>query len=118
MTRLVGWLALLGFALSLAVHVSALAGVDVAARVPQVWGLHVGVFIVFFPFVMSTRKLYGRQPSLATLRTLFPTWVLVIGGVVLAYAAINFALFIVGTQGGTPEVRLLRTPAAESKLTP
>jgi hypothetical protein len=105
MNRLAGSLALLGFLLSLAAHVAALAGVDVMGRVPQVWGLHVGIFVVFLPFVMSSRKLVGRRPSLATLRPLFPTWVLVIGGAVGAYAVLNFALFIAGTQGGTPEIR-------------
>jgi hypothetical protein len=105
MNRLVGLLALLGFLLSLAAHVAALAGVDVGKRVPWVWGLHVGVFVVFFPFVMSSRKLLGPRTSLWSVRTLFPTWVRVIGAAVFVYALINFALFITATEGGSPRVR-------------
>ena len=105
MNRLVGSLALLGFLLSLAAHVAALAGVDVAARIPWVWGLNVGIVAVLLPVVMSTRKLVNGRLSLATLRPLFPPWVLVLGAAVFAYAVVNFALFMFGAHGGSPEIR-------------
>ena len=105
MTRLFAIAALAGFSVSLAVHVSALFGVDVSAKIPFIWLLHVGIFVVFIPFVLSSRKVLGESPTFAEIRTAFPAWVLVLGGVIFAYAVINFLLFAFATEGGGPSIR-------------
>ena len=104
MDRTFGIMALAGFTLSLAAHVAALAGIDVAAAVPLVWALHVGMFVVFIPFVFSCRKVLGRRSKLAQLRVIFPGWVLAVTAALMVYALVNFLLFMMGTEGGNPSI--------------
>ena len=105
MNRLIGLAALAGFVLSLVVHVSALLGFDVSAKVPYVWSLHVGIFFVFVPLVFSSRKAFGARPSLSEIRKAFPAWVVALGTLILAYAALNFFLFMLATDGGSPSIK-------------
>lgn len=105
MSRFFALLALLGFTLSLVVHVAALFAVDVSAMIPFVWSLHIGVFFVFLPFAISCRKTLGPKPSCARLRALFPGWVVAVGALVFAYTIVNFMLFMLATQGGSPSTR-------------
>jgi hypothetical protein len=104
MNRFLGFAALTGLVLAAVAHVCALAGIDVAERVPSVWLLHIGVFVVFIPFVVSSRKVLGKQPSLVDMRALVPGRVFAVGLAVFIYAIINFVLFAVATQGGNPVV--------------
>ena len=104
MNRFLGFAALTGLVLAAVAHVCALAGIDVAERVPSVWLLHVGIFIVFIPFVVSSRKILGKQPSLADMRALVPGRVFAVGLAIFIYAMVNFALFIAATQGGNPAI--------------
>jgi hypothetical protein len=105
MRRLVAFAALVGFGFSLLVHIAALFGVDVSSRVPMVWVLHVGIFVVFIPLVFSSRKVLGPRPTFSEIRALFPGWVVLLGIAVFAYAAVNFLLFMVHTEGGSPSIR-------------
>ena len=105
MTLLLGLIAFLGFCLSFVVHVSALLGVDVSAKAPYVWLLHVGIFVVFIPLVISSRKAFGANPSFSAIRAAFPAWVVALGIVIFAYAALNFLLFILATDGGSPSIK-------------
>ena len=105
MTQLLGLTALVGFCLSIVVHVSALFGVDVLAKAPYVWLLHLGIFVVFIPLVFSSRKVFGANPSLSTIRSAFPAWVVVLGVGIFAYAALNFLLFALATDGGSPSMQ-------------
>lgn len=105
MNRFFAILALIGFVLSAFVHVAALAGVDVSEKIPLVWMLHAGVFIVFIPFVFSSRKVLGAKPSLSDMRTLVPGWIALAGIAVFGYAMVNFLIFIASTDGGSPSIR-------------
>lgn len=105
MNRFFALLALTGFLLSAIVHVAALAGVDVSEHVPFVWALHAGVFIVFIPFVFSSRKTFGKKPSLSDLRTLLPGGVVLAGSVLFIYAFANFLIFMSSMGGGSPAIR-------------
>lgn len=89
MNRFLSILALVGLTLAATVHVASLAGIDVSERVPFVWVLHVGVFIVFVPFVLSSRKALGAKPSISDIRALMPNWVILVGAAVFAYAALR-----------------------------
>lgn len=104
MNRFLGLAALTGFVLAAVAHVFALAGVNVAEHVPFVWLLHIGTFVVFVPYVFSSRKILGTRPSLAAIRALVPGWVFAVGLVLFIYAMVNFALFIAATQGGNPAI--------------
>ncbi|MEP6506011.1 MAG: hypothetical protein ABJD97_21935 [Betaproteobacteria bacterium] len=94
--------ALIGFVLSLAVHVAAYAGIDVETAVPAVWLLHAGVFAVFLPFVLSSRKVIGRRAPRGAWREVMPTWVMVVGALLLAYVVVNFFTAMRMLAGGSP----------------
>jgi len=104
MNRLLALVALIGLVLAAGVHVASLAGIDVSERIPLVWSLHLGVFVVFIPFVFSIRKVVGRQPTLSDIRQLVPRRVFLIGAAIGGYAILNFLLFMVATEGGNPSV--------------
>ncbi len=100
MNRTFGLIALAGFSLALAVHVAALFGIDVQTKVPAIWLLHVGIFVVFIPMVLQLRA--SGTDRRALLRGL-PRTVLLIGGCLMLYALFNF-LFAGSTFGqGTAE---------------
>jgi hypothetical protein len=102
---ILGVTALVGFLLSMAVHFTALSGVDVASHVRGVWLLHGGIFLVFVPFVFYARYDLGTQPSLGQVSAVLPRWVGVVGLVIFVYAIANFLIFIAGTEGGSPAIQ-------------
>jgi hypothetical protein len=105
MRRFLALLALLGFTLSLMVHFTALIGINASKYVPWVWGLHLGMFIVFIPLIIASRMTLGPRPSLAQLREHFPAWVLKLTAAIMAYAILNFILFAVATEGGGTSIK-------------
>lgn len=105
MRLVLGITALIGFILALMVHVSALLGVDMAARFHGVWLLQAVIFFVFIPFVFITRRDFGTQPSLMQISAALPRWVVAMGLIILVYAIVNFLIFMVGTEGGSPTIR-------------
>ncbi len=90
----------MGFLLSLAVHVAALAGVDVSARVPTVWLLHAGIFVVFIPYVFSNSRREDRKSR--DLLAALPRWARRAVIFLFGYMFINFAIFIFRASGGNP----------------
>jgi len=86
------WLAVAGLAASVVVHVSSLLGVPQPFG-PAAWGLHVGIFVVWFPAVVVAQRLSkGAKQSdfwKATLRGC-PLWVRRTSYVLFAYVFINF----------------------------
>lgn len=105
--QLLAVLALAGLALALVVHVSALLGVNSADRYPWVWGLHVGIFLVFFPAVITSKAdlRRGERPSFRELREGVPDWLVVVGAVFMLYAFANFFLASAGIESGQPVAR-------------
>ncbi|MEM5317597.1 hypothetical protein [Paraburkholderia sp. JHI869] len=100
-----GAVALIGFVISLVVHITALFGVDLAALIPAIWVLHVGIFVVFIPFLFLSRKELGRERALSLLRKGLPSWVVVVGTMLVIYTIANFLLFMLHTEGGNPAVQ-------------
>lgn len=108
MNRFFFYLALLGWFLSLAAHLKALAGVDVAAQMPYVWGLHVGIFAVFIPAILKLRKneefkqlpkqaFFVRMNPVNTFRIMFkdtPDWFAFIALAGFVYALFNFLYLV------------------------
>ena len=105
MQRLFAFLSLIGFTLSLCVHVCALLGIDAATKIPHHGYLHLGIFVVFIPFVFLSRKVFGPTPTQEKVFAHFPRWVIVLGYVLIAYTIINFLLFMIATEGGGPAMR-------------
>jgi len=102
----IGLVALVGFVISAAVHLLAVSGVDVLARYPDAWMLHIGVFIVFVPYVFARRKTLGARPTLTRIRAQFPDWVVAIGLCLFAYTIANFLLFMLhAAPNGNPEIQ-------------
>jgi hypothetical protein len=104
MEYLFGLLALLGFILSLTVHIASLFQIDVAQHISFVWVLHLGVFVVFMPFILICRKLFGNRLSPNFLQDNFSIQVIILGKLIMFYAVINFILFMIQSEGASPSV--------------
>ena len=65
MNSLLAIFACLGFVLSLAVHIAALFGIDISTQIPYLWPLHLGIFVVFIPMVLSSQKRLGSKVTFA-----------------------------------------------------
>jgi hypothetical protein len=91
-----------GLILSLWVHIGALHG-----RAPgeYYWALHMGIFVVWFPAVFVAKERVGstnRKDFWKVALKGSPDWVRYMVYGFLAYAAVNFALFVVrGEPGGS-----------------
>jgi hypothetical protein len=108
--KILAILAALGFAVSLVVHLATYLGVNVSRHVPAVWLLHVGVFIVFVPMVITIYTKSGKsrpQSGGDFWRQFFnpmPRWVRLLSYGLFAYVAINFILFVALSRDGSPDV--------------
>jgi hypothetical protein len=100
-------LAALGFALSLLVHGSTLLGIDLFGNCT--WGLHIGIFVVWFPAVLVSSRLAKdfkhKDFWKAALRGC-PSWMRWNTYLFFGYAFFNFfftlfLLFKSGTSGGS-----------------
>jgi hypothetical protein len=100
--RLIGLAAFVGLCASLVVHISALMGIDVSQPYPSIWLLHFGIFAVAIPFQQSLKRQLGPTHRLSDYFTILPIWATVIEITFALYMPINFALFLIATQGGHP----------------
>ena len=94
--------AIIGFVASLLTHLTTFFGVSVAQYFPWIWILHIGIFIVMIPVVISQRN---RSGSWERMLTLLPNWGKVALPIFFVYALINFALFLFLSQSGVPAIR-------------
>ena len=98
-------LALAGFVLALAVHAAAVCGVDASDHVPGVWWLHVGIFVVFFPYVFAMRKAVGQAGDWRQAqKALVPAPLRQLGSALLTYAVLNFMWTMLTLSHGSPAV--------------
>ena len=104
MDKLFGLLAVFGFAAALIVHGLTFFHVDLIEKFPSVWALHVGIFIVFVPFVFSARRAPGGFQG-SNLRAILPEWAIALLAVTFVYAIVNFVLFFFLSEGGVPDIR-------------
>lgn len=105
MNRLLGGIALVGFFLALLVHTLTLARIDVSSRFPYVWSLHVGMFLVWIPFILFERKRFRTQRmELGEIMSGLPTWASVFVAVVFAYSILNFFLRAHLSGGGNADI--------------
>jgi hypothetical protein len=99
-----GVVAALGFLAAVIVHALSIAGVDVSQQFPGVWLLHIGCLAVFVPFVLSARSKRGTPGWPGNLFANHPPWVFWLGASAIIYAYVNFALFLLVFNAGTPDI--------------
>ncbi|HKM53997.1 MAG TPA: zinc ribbon domain-containing protein [Isosphaeraceae bacterium] len=96
MLRPLMWLAIVGFAASLMVHGFSILGQPNPLG-PWAWGLHAGIFVVWFPAVLVAQQLSRDTKRAdfwkAVLRGC-PSWVRTGAGALVGYAVLNFLLFL------------------------
>lgn len=102
----IGYVALAGFIISLFVHTLTYIGIDTATYFPPIWILHLGIFVVFIPFVLATQPIQRehQRHALKIILQAVPLWAKLVLGFVFAYAMINFMLFIGLSEGGSPAI--------------
>jgi hypothetical protein len=101
MRTIAAHLALLGLVSATAAHIAALAGIDVQTAAPFVWALHPGIFLALPAVIMAAAQSGERKTLWGLMRDGLPRVVAVTGGAVLAYAMMNFVLFMGATEGGS-----------------
>jgi hypothetical protein len=100
-------LSVAGLVLSLWVHIGALLGQRVAP-LEFFWGLHIGIFVVWFPAVFAAQRLVGttrRKDFWKLVLKGSPDWMRYMVYGFFSYAFVNFLLFMMqaptGKGGGT-----------------
>ncbi|MCB9637807.1 MAG: hypothetical protein H6728_14845 [Myxococcales bacterium] len=98
-----GIVALVGFSMALCVHVLALLGSTWLLKIPGVMFLHVGIFVVFIPMVLSMGPYQKKiKQSKLGIWSIFPIWMRAILFGLTLYTAANFMLFAGKSGGGGP----------------
>jgi hypothetical protein len=95
-------LSVVGFVLSLWVHLGAVAGRRLAPA-PFFWILHLGIFVVWFPAVIVANRLVGnvnRKDSWKVILNGSPNWVRYLIYGFLGYAVINLMYVFYETKDG------------------
>ncbi|WP_437838667.1 hypothetical protein [Sorangium sp. So ce1153] len=122
--RLLAGMAATGLGLSALVHVLSYAGIAVHESVPVVWALHVGIFVVFIPFIIGLIewKVPGSgsfrvQLDWSSLARFFPRWVPVVAIGLFVYVSFNFqATMSRGPKGGFPRAAIAAPPTHEQNV--
>lgn len=118
MKKLLFYFAATGWTLGLMVHLFSIADIDITEKVPLVWVLHIGIFVVWLPAILELKKNKElqeyQQSGMMTKMNFFPffkiifkqtpTWLSILAIAGAFYAAINFLLFLSGEQG-TPRIQ-------------
>lgn len=107
-------LSCIGLILSLWVHIGALMGRRVAPE-SFFWGLHVGIFVVWFPAIFAAQKRAGsinRRDFWRVVLKGSPEWMRYMVYAFLGYAVLNFSLFMsqapTGKTGANPPASVWR----------
>ncbi|MBB4037426.1 putative membrane protein [Dysgonomonas hofstadii] len=106
------YFAIIGWILSLIVHIISVYGIDLMDRFPYVWLLHIAVFIAWLPailYLVKDPEIKEMQKNKATpfnpmtfLKIIFkntPVWLMIVAGIGFIYTIINFAWFFYSISG-------------------
>lgn len=105
MKRMMVVLGGIGLGLSLLVHFLTYLNINLLAKIPPLWLLHMGIFGLFVPMLFSIRLADPQRRF--TWRTFFapmPFVAKLLVAVTLGYVLLNFVLFMGLTEGGGPSV--------------
>jgi len=96
------WLSVIRLALSLWVHLGAVMGRRVAPE-SFFWVLHIGIFIVWFPAVLTAQRVLGnvnRKDFWKVVLEDSPAWMRYMVYGFFGYALVNFLLFMTKVPAG------------------
>jgi hypothetical protein len=105
---LIGWCSFAATVLivSLVVHVSTFLGIDPMAKWPGVMFIHLAIFPPFIAALYYSSRTGGKEPgNQDRVFQSAPLWLQILTGVFFAYAFVNFAAFMILTEGGGPHER-------------
>jgi hypothetical protein len=105
MRKILGFTALIGFILSLFVHLLSLFGVDVASIFKPIWFLHIGLFLVVVPIIFFEQKSLSTLNKFARAKSVLPRRISLSRKVLHVYAVVNFVIWVFLSEGGTPDIR-------------
>ncbi len=102
------YIAACGWIIGLTAHLLSVADIDVTSRVPFIWVLHVGIFVVWLPVVLKLKddkelkeykntSFVNRLNPFSFYKIIFknaPSWMSVLAIICFYYAIVNFILFI------------------------
>lgn len=105
MKKIICYIAGLGLIFGLIIHIISLFGIYIGDKIPFIWALHIGVFIVWLPAILELRKNpvlksqnFGTiTSSLKFFGIIFkdtPKPIMILSVVFFVYATINSFLFI------------------------
>jgi len=102
--------AAVGFIVSAVVHVAALCGIALFAEMP--WFLHIGIFVVWLPAMLSYNALVdgigmNNKESWRIAMRGCPQWMRYAYTGLFAYAIVNFLLFMLQSPGKHPAPALV-----------
>ena len=97
--------------IGLVVHILALSGIDISERLPFVWLLHVGIFVIWLPAILHLKsipelKRKDRKPN-DLIKVIFwdkPKILILITIACFVYATLNFILFMAASEGGVSSI--------------
>jgi hypothetical protein len=120
MRKFLFYFAATGWTLGLTAHLLSIADIDVQEKVPYIWILHIGIFIVWLPTIFDLRKnedlkAYQKAGMLNSLnpfgvfKVIFkntPNWLKMIAIIGFYYAFVNFVYLVFMTSSvGTPDIK-------------
>lgn len=108
MRRLISIVAFTGFAVSFVIHAATFWGVDLISGHLWVWALHIGIFPLGGLLFFSLRDLFPMWEGGQVWKKVYasmPTWLRYAAYAFFAYALINFLLFFLLSEGGSPDFR-------------
>jgi hypothetical protein len=100
------WVAAAVLIVSLVVHVSTFVGIDPMAKWPGVMAIHFAIFPPFFAALWYAQRIGGKDHrSHDRVANSAPRWLRILAAVCFAYALVNFGVFMVLNEGGSPHER-------------
>jgi hypothetical protein len=96
------WLSVIGLLLSILIHLSALLGAPNPLG-KLVWGLHIGIFMVFVPAVVAAQRMSRGVEQSEAWKVILrgcPTWMKVMMWGFFGYTFVNFLFVFVIQSGG------------------
>ena len=101
-------IAVFGLFFSALVHISTFFRINPQSVFPAVWGLHVLVFVVWFPVVFISRKkitIENRKDFIKVITKQAPYWMKALSIAVFTYAFFNFFYTVFAlNEGGVPSI--------------
>ena len=113
MKKFLFYFALTAWIVGIIVHILSLSGTDVSEKIPFVWLLHIGIFVVWSPVVRDLKEnkelqevqqsdVSNRKDATGFYKIVFkdtPTWMptIIIGSFI--YLIINFIIFAATNEG-------------------